>query len=606
MSNIVLTLSAQDGQFVQRMLAARAEAEKFGYSVEQLDKKSGKAGKTLGDMGKSLVGDLGKAALQFAGIGTAMASLTALASQLRAELEQVQLRRSEAASAFANIEQAQQAAYMSLGTGATMTPKQLDARIAEMAGTTHEKHQTLYAASSQALSARGNMSIETVLRAVEIAAKAFRGSEPEEIGRIAGGIVDHMSKHGGSPEEAFGYIGSLFRTARVVRTPDLARNIIPGAATLADAGASPASAGGLLSYLTHQSKDPTGERSRTAAQSFAEQLARATAGVLPQGASPEDRMEFIRGASDNARLLRWKMLGTMSPEFAKLSESQKKVFDQKAERAGFGNTPALHGEAATLPGMRGLLEPTDKKSWKLYQDLKGEIPTTPAAQRQAYDDSMRALAQSDAQRMGRLGGAIDAETETARLARPEQAYKGIVVDKLPNLLRALGQSDIAAKIDGFIRKMGPDVTAGQALAEIDRELRNAQIGAGTNFKSLFNMPRLPWSNELPDYPEDPMGEVGPLHNRSEEQRRKIRELQGIRKRMHRLQQEIGPEAQEQRPASPTPRQQQTPAVVPPATTNQSSSRQRVDVRQTLVVTDPYGRSLNRNFYRSHPARALSS
>lgn len=627
MSNIVLTLTAADHQFVQKMLQAKAEAEKLGYAVELLDKKGAKAGQTLGGMAQNVTRDLGKAALQFAGIGTVMAGITSLASQLRAELDHIQQRRSEAAGAYKNIENPQQAAYMSLGVGASMTPAQLDARIAKMAGATHEKRSTLYAAASQALSARGNLSIEQALRAVEIAAKAFRGADAEEISRVTGGIIDHITKHGGSPEEAFGYIGSLFRTARVVRTPDLARNIIPGAATLADAGASPAEAGGLLAYLTHESKDPTGERSRTAAQTFAEQLARATASVpeLKDG-SPEDRMEFIRGKSANARLLRWKMLGTMSPEFAQLTPAEKKSMDRRAERAGFGDVQALHGEAATLPGMRGLLEPTDHKSWQLYHDLKREIPTTPEAQRQAYDQSMKALAQSDAQRMGRIAGGLEAETESARLGRPVQATKGIVIEKIPDLLRALGQSSISAKVDSFIRQMGPDLTADQAMAEIDRILREEQIKAGTSFKSLFNMPRLPWSTELPDYPVEPTGEVGPLHNRSPEQRAKVRELQEIRKRMHQLRRELGEGAESApRPApaiAPEPTSQsraggagmiQRVGMFAPMPTQAPDHRSRMPMYEpqqrhhfTLQVVDPFGRTIAQGYQRPPVARRLSN
>ena len=100
----------------------------------------------------------------------ATAAIVASAGQLKREWEQIRDRQGNAKSTQISTAAAQARAYSNLGTDPTLTYKQLDAEIAAMSQRTGVSQEHLYAAASNAFSARGQLSGREALGSVEAAA----------------------------------------------------------------------------------------------------------------------------------------------------------------------------------------------------------------------------------------------------------------------------------------------------------------------------------------------------------------------------------------------------------------------------------------------------
>lgn len=597
MSNIVLTLSAQDAQFVQKMMQARAEAEKLGYAVELMDKKGKKTGQTLGDMLGGVTANLGKAALGFAGVGSAIAGVATAARLIMAEYEQMKSRRTEAAGAHIRLADSEAQLLQALGSAPgsmqLSTATKFLQQVAKQKGT---DLNTLYTAAAGALSGRGTditeqQSLESVRAAAGVSASTVNQTD---LLSMASGIQELRKAFGGTAEQQ---AGMMLAMGAIHRSPDIASMTQHALPVVANAGRqfgmSEQQSMTALSVLSNLSGDQEGRMSATQFQQMAEQVFTSTRGVKSLvGKGFDERLSFIaEGKSKEAENIRVRLFGALSNMFAGDDRGLRRAME-KSKRAGF-DINEFHGEAKTKLAALSFLDVNSPiGGYRKYREsmAAGEIPGDLAGGQASYEAKQRQLAGSNVQQAAMLQGSLRAATEQAQLANPGEAFRGVLMEQMPTLLRAMGQSSLAAKVEGLGRNMGKGVNLDQAFTEIDRELRGEQDRqANPFFRRLLRI----WDNPgraTPgaNIPIDPTQDPSNLPDfLNEEEKGRINQIQQMRRELHEI------------------RQQQTPAASP-AATNQQSSRQRVDIRQQLVVTDPYGRSINRNFYRSHPARALSS
>ena len=596
MSNIVLTLSAQDAAFVQKMVTARAEAMKLGYSVELLDSKGKKAGQSLGNMLGGVATNLGRTAAQFAGVGSAIAAIASAAALIRTEYEQIKQRRSEAAGTHLRLADSEAQLLQALGSQpGSMQLKTATAFLQKAAATHGTDLATVYRAAAGALSGRGSdISELEALQSVSAAAGVSSPTVTEtDLLSMASGIQELRKGFGGTAEQQ---AGMMLAMGAIHRSPDIAsmtQHALPVVANVGrQFGMSEQESMTALSVLSNIAGDTEGRMSATQFQQMAEQVFRSTHNVKSlKGKGFDERLQFIaEGTSKEAEMIRTRLFGSLSDKYA--GEDRKLRRDmERSKRAGF-DIAEFHGEAKTKLAALSFLDVNSPiGGYRKYREsmAAGEIPSTLEGGGVAYEAKRKQLKESEVQQAARMAGSIKAMTEQTQLANPGEAFRGVLIEKLPEMLRAMGQSGVVSKIQGIVRNLRGGASAEEAYQEVDNELKRLLIEKATpggGFGSIpferFRRRGAPANEALPALNLDHI---------SDQDKRDAQQIQEMRRQLHDIR-------QQQVPTGPAP----TPA---PSSSDQSS-RTRVDLRQTLVVTDPYGRSLNRNFQRSHPARALSS
>jgi hypothetical protein len=211
-------------------------------------------------MVKSLAGALG--------VGTGLAGAVQLA---RKEYEAFLAVQDRAKQSTLTVAGAEIVALRNLGA---KTPKERDdflTSIEKISSDTGVAQSDLLMRSSEALSARGNLPVSSVLRAIK--ASAMIAPESQDEGKfLAGASLDIGKITGATPEQAMGYMMVVGEQARVTATGKIAENVAPAMTGAMATGASPQVAGAVWGALTQGINDNEGRIAANASIGLAAEL----------------------------------------------------------------------------------------------------------------------------------------------------------------------------------------------------------------------------------------------------------------------------------------------------------------------------------------------
>lgn len=154
--------------------------------------------------------------------------------------------------------------------------KAIDA-AGEISRSTNVPERIVTDALAEGVSASGG-NLKAAIDAVRLAAKQFPNS-PENISEFAGSLIDLMVPlNTTDPREAKGFLSTIGKLSRVVKSQQQALNFPKAIIGAVSAGATPQEAGALLAALSTASGDKLGASSATGTISFTNQLREFQAG----------------------------------------------------------------------------------------------------------------------------------------------------------------------------------------------------------------------------------------------------------------------------------------------------------------------------------------
>lgn len=246
------------------------------------------------------------------GIASAVAgygSLQSAISLVNAEHERMIQYQNKALTAQQTLAQAQRGAVLNLGVDPNWNASKLVETITNMSKRTGVDETTLTRVASDALSARGDSTIESTMTAIETASRILP-DDADGLRTLTAATMDLQKLLGGSAESNIGYMQSVGATSRVTSLKFMAENATPAIAGLTKFGGTKEEAGALFSMFSGSMVDTTGAQSKSSSLNLAKQLEKA----VPQGKTTDERIRILQ---DN-QLLAQKFLKDSSFEVAAL------------------------------------------------------------------------------------------------------------------------------------------------------------------------------------------------------------------------------------------------------------------------------------------------
>ncbi|MBN1590851.1 MAG: hypothetical protein JW888_15165, partial [Pirellulales bacterium] len=359
------------------------------------------------------------------GVGAGLAGVLAA---VRAEYQHLIEVQREAAGISKTVTEVQETALTNLGAE---TPAERDAFIARVKAIAKERRvgeKEVYARASDALSARGTMSVDQAMGAVS-ASFLFAPGNAGAGQAGAGAALDIGRITNWTPEQALGYMLAVGSKARVTDPQKLAMNLAPALTAGMTNQGTPETSGALWAALTQGMADPTGERSRTAMISLVNQLRE----QVPEEKTLSGRIALLQ--RDEAR----------RQEFLDAATFEQAAKAPVRELLGGGQTAAAYAE------FRRDLPAGDEAS----QLFLRRVEVREAAE-------LQRTAAFDRQVQGTVEGLASLDQTRARL--------GILRDKFGPILRQSGQNAIETRMNQLIVDLhGGDL--GDFANEIDRQAR---------------------------------------------------------------------------------------------------------------------------------------
>lgn len=241
----------------------------------------GLSGKILG---------FGKEALvTFTGVGTAIAGVLAFANVLKAEYEGMRRRQQEAKDSQLSFGQAIRAMAINFAGDESLGREQLEQRVLDAAERTGATPEATAQAAGVAFSARGHLSAETAMQAVE-AGLRLNPNDPTSAATLAGRSLDVIKKGIGidDPRAAAMLLVQLQQSARVTDIQRLGKEFTPAIGSAMLRGDTIEAASERLVQLNNLMDDQEGSQSSTAFISMANRLAK----FVPQTAGKDKRGKF--------------------------------------------------------------------------------------------------------------------------------------------------------------------------------------------------------------------------------------------------------------------------------------------------------------------------
>jgi hypothetical protein len=275
--------------------------------------------------------------------------------------------------------------------------------------------------------------IGLALQNVDLAAQ-FIPDQPDQIPVIAGGLGDIQGGIGTrDPEVALGYLLAAAGQSRITDFNRSATNIPPAVKAALAAGFTSEEAGALFSTLTTGTADRQGESSRTAAIQFS--------GGLKDFFEGLERPE--RGGAAIAALqadpnLRQAYLDQLQIEQRARETIVNLVTPGTEDASAFQSRQADFGDAATLE--------------------------------QAAIDKLRQLESGDLEQTANLNRILTSANEQLQAGNVGFGRVGAIRDKLTELLRSSGSSDLANKVAGLEFDLSNFEDSDEALAKLDELL----------------------------------------------------------------------------------------------------------------------------------------
>ena len=209
-----------------------------------------------------------------AGAVAGYGSLQTAISLVNDEHERAIQYQNKALTLQQTLAQAQRGAVLNLGVDPNWNAAKLVEQITNMSKRVGVDETTLTRVASDALSARGDSSIESTMTAIETASRILP-DDADGLRTLTAATMDLQKMLGGSAESNIGYLQSVGATSRVTSLKFMAENATPAIAGLTKFGGSKEEAGALFSMFSGSMVDTTGAQSKSSSLNLAKQLEKA-------------------------------------------------------------------------------------------------------------------------------------------------------------------------------------------------------------------------------------------------------------------------------------------------------------------------------------------
>ena len=283
MGNVRTTFTSDDREIQKALDAMTRQMQKLREENAKLRGESKRSSDEFKLGAESALGAIGRMA---AGYLTVQAALQAV----NTELERKRRLEKEAADAQVDYATAEQQLLNNLATATREETRQaLDAvgRISRQEGIAPAQ---VALALSNAVSARGNLPVESAIQAVELSSRVA-GLDAGSSQVLAGAILDAAAATGQTDaQQNLGYILGIAANARLTDLGGVGRNLVPATAALRSFGDDPRQAAALAAAATFPFGDASGEKTRTAIINFGQDLQK----FLPELGSTAERIALLQ------------------------------------------------------------------------------------------------------------------------------------------------------------------------------------------------------------------------------------------------------------------------------------------------------------------------
>jgi hypothetical protein len=276
-------------------------SKQHAQAVAAESAKLNDVGEAAGKSGGFIEGLTGKMAGFVAGLGSASSVIAIIKSEYDALIE----RQGKSADANISLAAEQEALLLNLG-GADA--KQTTDQIRDLSKSSGVKEENITRAVNEAMAARGDMEVSSVIDAVGAASKV-RKFAPSELAGLAGATIDTQKQTGLGTNESLGFLMQMQAQSRVKSLKGVGENLTPAVGGIMNFGADRETSAAILASLSHGMSDTTGAQTGTSGIQLAKQLREfgggqdigKTISMLQQ--DPAARQKFLEGSSFEAKAL---------------------------------------------------------------------------------------------------------------------------------------------------------------------------------------------------------------------------------------------------------------------------------------------------------------
>ncbi len=383
-----------------------AAVAKSAKEVDRAEKSGDKA------FGSGAIAQIKSMASAIAGGAGLAAAWKLVADEINAANE-AQARAGEESLTVAD---AQAGALRNLGATNVADRDAFIADIKKIADELHVEEKGLYLLASDALSARGNLSIEQAMESVRLGAEVAPDDATGTGKAFAGASLDVAKLSGATAEQSAGFLMNVGQMARVTDTGRLAKNVTPALTAATAHEASLPTAGATFAALTGGMGDPSGEQAKTAMIKFSGALDE----FLPEVGSMRERIAMLQ--QDEG--LRGEFLDKHSFEAAAAAPIEQLV----------------SGKGATA---------------EAYADFSSRMPDVQESG-EFFGQWLQVFQSTSLQQTAAISRAGDRMTEGLRTADQEGARAGIMTADLKEKLIDAGMPALGAKLDTFGASVSDD------------------------------------------------------------------------------------------------------------------------------------------------------
>lgn len=413
--------------------AVEAEQKKLTETGEAADKSGG------------LIGGLTSRMATFV---SGLASGAAVIATIKAEYDALIERQGKSKDANLSLAAEQEALLMNLGGADAAAVTNNIGTLSRRSGI---KEENVTRAINEAMAARGDLGVDSVVNAVGSVSK-IRKFAPSEMAGLAAATIDTQKQTGLGTDQALGFLLQMQGQSRTKNLKGLAENFTPAIGGVMNFGADRQTAGAMLAALSHGMGDTSGAMTGTSGIQLAKQL-RAFSGGADIGTTitrmqqdPEMRKRFLGSASFEAKAL---------PAVESLLSGGTQAKQFAAARIALSQDPMI----------------------ALNEAIKSRTASQAIA-----------LAQTDQA----FGNVVDQQ----RLADKKGAESSIVRERMAEIRKQMGGSVIGNTVDGVLADITSNgmQTADNAVRNLERKaqlLKEGRDDSTEMFRSSPGMARNP-------------------------------------------------------------------------------------------------------------------
>lgn len=362
-----------------------------------------------------------------AGMVAGYVSVQGALGLIEKEWQAIEARQNRALETQKTLAQVQRGAVLNLGVDPNWNADKLVKTLNEMSKRSGVDEKTLTRVAGDALSARGDSSIESTMTAIEAASKILP-DDAEGLRTLTAATMDLQKSLGGSAASNIGYLQSVGATSRVTSLKFMAENATPAIAGLTKFGGTKEEAGALFSMFSGSMVDTTGSQSKTSSLSLAKQLET----FLPKLATTDERIQAL--------------------------QSNQALAQKFLKESSF--------EVAALPAVRGLLAADAGTAERRAYDSAKKAIVGGAAAESLYTDTIRQVDALPAIQNARKAQMVDAAGQRLSGANITGANTAVGRDAVQTMLDESGAGFLTSQVAkwGYFFRTSAGQAPGEAAA----------------------------------------------------------------------------------------------------------------------------------------------